>query len=358
MPTSKSKKKQRKEDKQRPYRIDYFLHEEMLKDRALVRSAVTRATTAEEAKGGMRSLLCTNQYGNDGYTIIRAYRFYKKLSAEPKKKTYIEIAKLLPAQKAIDVMTAIENRKFPIVIRPEDLNIARPEDLPPDHPDHVCSDDCYGIVELKPEQTEYTADSIKVLQGMDRAVTMEEAGDPANDAVFGEQYHDEGNATNHKLKDCGPQCSETPVTGLASYDKWLTAGGPCRWHGGKYTDSTGRCTALDPGSDYLRGLYAPVQAVVEATVFIPEWMPVPPSHDPVDDATGVTDFPQVDLNEVAPVIDHSQFEAHLSSDPEAYPEGQGVDYIQRPYKVSMGVYCGALIVIVGLVYVFFKYLVK
>jgi len=107
----------RKVDKMRPYRVDYFAHEEMLRDRALVRSIVVRTVTAAEAKA-----LVMKYASPDDYTVIRAYRFYKKLSPEPKVKKYIPIDKLLPAKKAIEVMTGIENRREPIIIRPEDLD--------------------------------------------------------------------------------------------------------------------------------------------------------------------------------------------------------------------------------------------
>jgi hypothetical protein len=156
MPTSKSKTKPRK---LRPYRVDYFLHEEMLKDKALVRSVVIRAVTADVARSKVGDASLNAGRPGDNFTVIRAYRFYKKLTAEPVRKTYIAIDKLLPAKKAIEVMTEIENRKFPIVIRPEDL--------PYTDPNHVCTDKCIDFVEINPSN-EYSADSIKVLKGMDK----------------------------------------------------------------------------------------------------------------------------------------------------------------------------------------------
>ncbi len=171
----------------------------MLLDKALVRSVVIRAVTADVAKSKVGDASLNAGRPGDNFTVIRAYRFYKKLTAEPIRKTYIAIDKLLSVKKAIEVMTEIENRKFPIVIRPEDL--------PYTNPNHVCTEECYTVeVGLHSDPLpdlpasnycgsgEYSADSIEVLKGMDKA---------------------------------------------------------CRWHGAKYVDATGRCTALDSGSEYL-----------------------------------------------------------------------------------------------------------
>lgn len=187
MPTSKSKTKPKK---LRPYRVDYFIWEEMLKDKALVRSVIVRAVTADIAKCTIGDSRISRANPGDNFSIIRAYRFYKKLTAEPIRKTYIAIDKLLPAKKAIEVMTEIENRKFPIVLRPEDL--------PYTDPNHVCTEKCYSFqviedsvsevaeklrqmsvkeVQKLPDlpasnvantSGEYTADSIEVLKGMDK----------------------------------------------------------------------------------------------------------------------------------------------------------------------------------------------
>ena len=152
-------KPKRKVNKLRPYRVDYFLHDEMLLDKALVRSVVVRAVTADGAKSKVGCSSVNTGLPGDNFTVIRAYRFYKKLTAEPIRKTYIAIDKLLPVKRAIEVMTEIENRKFPIVIRPEDL--------PYTDPNHVCTDKCIDFVEINPSN-EYTADSIEVLKGMDK----------------------------------------------------------------------------------------------------------------------------------------------------------------------------------------------
>ena len=134
----------------------------MLKDKALVRSVIVRAVTADVAKSLVGDSRISKANPGDNFTVIRAYRFYKKLTAEPLRKTYIAIDKLLSAKEAILVMTEIENRKFPIVIRPEDL--------PYTDPNHVCTDKCIDFVEINPSN-EYSADSIEVLKGMDKPET-------------------------------------------------------------------------------------------------------------------------------------------------------------------------------------------
>jgi hypothetical protein len=258
----------------------------MLKDKALVRSKIVRAVTAKEASDDLASILPISA---GELTVIRAYRFYKTLSAEPKKKTYIEIDKLLPAKKAIEVMTTIENRKQPIVIRPEDLGIERPvyagqpfpivklgepqpatiidpTTLPPDHPDHVCTDKCYDIVPLnEANEAKYFPQSkvgdpqpAKVFVpewGPDADTSNVAAGQPSpylfpdkplvptKDAVFDGEY----SADSIKvLEGMGPARTES------------RAFVPCRWHGEKYIDQADgdRCTALDPGSRYIDDIYA------------------------------------------------------------------------------------------------------
>lgn len=216
----------RKEDKLRPYRIDYFLWSEMLKDKALVRSVVVRAVTAEDAKVVVGDAVINGGRPGDNFTVIRAYRFYKKLTAEPLRKVYIPIDKLLPAKWAITVMTEIENRKTPPlsnvtgeysadsieVLRGMDKKID-PTTLLSDHPDHVCTDKCY---------------SFQVIEGSVSEVA-------------------------EKLRQmASPNKIETAVA--TAYNKEF--GAPCKWHGGKYIDSeTGRCTAIDPGSEYLNNFF-------------------------------------------------------------------------------------------------------
>lgn len=100
----------RKEDKLRPYRIDYFDIEEMKdNDLALVRSTVIRAVTAEEAE---YKLLESPEFWKKGdypsLVGIRAYRYYKKLGAH-KKDVYKAVEDLFSANKALKVMAHIEN---------------------------------------------------------------------------------------------------------------------------------------------------------------------------------------------------------------------------------------------------------
>jgi hypothetical protein len=169
----------------------------MLKDKALVRSMVIRAVTAKQATDDLASILPISTVGE--FTVIKAARFYKTLSAEPKKKTYIEIDKLLPAKKAIEVMTAIENRKPQIHIYPEDLasgfDFGRrlevlkkvdPTTLPQDHPDHVCTDKCFSIV-VDPEiiGTHRSVEVFTPEWGSDGSDCNYKFDDSANDAVRG-----------------------------------------------------------------------------------------------------------------------------------------------------------------------------
>src|SRR5208282_1996427 len=270
MPTSKSKKRTngtRKEEKPRPYRVDYFLHDEMLKDKALVRSKIVRAVTAKEASDDLASILPISA---GELTVIRSYRFYKTLSAEPKKKTYIEIDKLLSAEDAIEVMTTIENRKVPIVIRPEDL--------PQDHPDHVCTDKCYDIVPLNSKYAKKAGvtleDCMAVVDSKFVFLTARKDGE-ANEAKFFPKFGDPQPATVF-VPEWGPDADTSNVaagqpspytfpdkplvpTKDAVFDdskcgdEVVTSRGftVCRWHGWKYIDlRDGRCTATDAGSGY------------------------------------------------------------------------------------------------------------
>src|SRR5271170_3895509 len=102
----------RKEDKLRPYRVDYFDIDEMKEnDLALVRSVVVRAVTSDVATVEVlhnRELLCTwcNHATSADRIIIRAYRFYKKLTH--KKDVYKPVEDLFPLNKAIEVMEVVE----------------------------------------------------------------------------------------------------------------------------------------------------------------------------------------------------------------------------------------------------------
>lgn len=218
---------------------------EMKKDRVLVRSKVVRATDANVAKLTVMEVLDA-----DGFVripiqvpnryIIRAYRFYKKLSAEPIKKTYLPLDKLVSAKRAIEIMTEIENPKQPIIIRPEDLKKVDPTTLPSDHPDHVCTDACYDIVPLN-EANE--------------AKFFPKFGDPAPATVFVPEWGPDADTSNVAAGQPSPYLfPDKPLvpTKDAVFDNGsevVTKAGfeICRWHGWKYIDlRDGRCAALDP----------------------------------------------------------------------------------------------------------------
>jgi len=280
MSKSKSKTKQRKEQKLRPYRVDYFDVAEMKKDRALVRSKVVRAVTADEAKLTVMGALDADGFVRipiqvpDRY-IIRAYRFYKTLSAEPVKKTYLPLDKLFSANRAVEVMTQIEEAKKPIVIRPEDLGIkpqaaseARvekvlaaveavdPTTLPQDHPDHVCTDKCYDIVPLNDPKAVEAVREILNDPNPDRNYKF---GDPKPATVFIPEWAPDTDTSNVAAGQPSPYTFPNKALeprGDAVFDggdEVVTRAGfeVCRWHGWKYIDlRDGRCTATDAGSGY------------------------------------------------------------------------------------------------------------
>ena len=89
----------RKEDKLRPYRVDYFDIDEMRDyDQALVKSVLVRAVTADAA--------IANFVAYDNRVFIRAYRFYKNLTH--KKDVYKAVEDLFSANKAVEIMERVE----------------------------------------------------------------------------------------------------------------------------------------------------------------------------------------------------------------------------------------------------------
>lgn len=93
----------RKEDKLRPYRVDYFdINEMQLPDKALVQSVIVRAVTSEEAAKQAIEVPAAR-----GRVLIRSYRFYKKLGAR-KQDVYKPIEDLFTANKAVTVMATVE----------------------------------------------------------------------------------------------------------------------------------------------------------------------------------------------------------------------------------------------------------
>jgi hypothetical protein len=79
--------------KLRPYRVDYFDFEEINDYRVLVHSIIVRAVTAAEAKEYV------NYENRLNRSVIRAYRFYKKLPKTSKPK-YVALEDVLTPTKA------------------------------------------------------------------------------------------------------------------------------------------------------------------------------------------------------------------------------------------------------------------
>lgn len=116
----------RKEDKLRPYRVDYFDIPEMKADRALVRSTVVRAVTAQAARDQVQYGIEAPPVLASGRIIIRSYRYYKNVPA--KKEVFKPVEDLFTTNKAIDVMEVVEKFRLsclavPLVaVNPPDLN--------------------------------------------------------------------------------------------------------------------------------------------------------------------------------------------------------------------------------------------
>ena len=106
----------RKADKLRPYRVDYFDILEMKKDRALVRSVVVRAVTAQEARDRV-----LHGIGEDapptpgvlGRIIIRSHRYYKNA---PTKEVLKPVEDLFTVNKAVEVMEVVEKFRKTLLI--------------------------------------------------------------------------------------------------------------------------------------------------------------------------------------------------------------------------------------------------
>jgi len=362
MPTSKSKTKSKKDTpKLRPYRIDYFIWEEMQKDKALVRSAVIRAANAKDAKDALLTDLSIHCNGTikvvEGMkcdppmteferelTVIRAYRFYKKLSAEPKKKTYIEIAQLLPAKKALAVMERIESNATEI----KDYyrqHLSTPKEQSPA---------TVFIPEWGPD-----ADTSNCCAGQPSPYIFPDI--PTKDAVFGGEYSAESLKVLEGIAPARPE-SRTFV--------------PCRWHGEKYIDQANgdRCTALDlvprrrlPLPQQLKSLdldaAAPIIHPPDPTIvggidaerrvdalhgkrnLVPVIVYNPPSVSVMQE---YTDGPVQEIHPDGPVHKYE-----LAAD-----EAEETSEDEKPRGLTIGIFCGALAIIVTLVYVFFRYLAK
>jgi hypothetical protein len=287
----------------------------MLKDKALVRSKVIRAVTAGQATDDLASILPLSA---GELTVIRAYRFYKKLSAEPVRKTYIAIDKLLSAKEAIAVMTAIENRHVPIVIRPEDLGIkpqaaaeptVDPTTLPQDHPDHVCTDKCYDIVPLNDAKAIEAVRNLLADPNPDRNYKY---GDPQPATVFVPEWGPDADTSNVAAGQPSPYTFPNKAlvpTKDAVFDNGsevVTKAGfeVCRWHGWKYIDlRDGRCTATDAGSGfYYDTKYKTELSIKRATGAIEQFGNAVADANEAAQKFAEVAPRNVDLDEAAPVI--------------------------------------------------------
>jgi hypothetical protein len=95
----------RKEDKPRPYKVDYFEENEMIdNDKALVRSRVVRAVTSAQASN---LVMLEDGWESRNRFIVRASRFYGELKQAQENK-YVPVEDLFPEKKALDVMANIE----------------------------------------------------------------------------------------------------------------------------------------------------------------------------------------------------------------------------------------------------------
>src|SRR5277367_532312 len=118
----------RKEDKLRPYRVDYFDIDEMKdNDLCLVKSVIVRAVTSAEA-------IYHDTIAKEGRIILRAFRFYKKLVH--KKDVYKAVEELFPANKAVTIMEAVEayRAKKAAPAAPDIVAVPYPDPTYPDIP--------------------------------------------------------------------------------------------------------------------------------------------------------------------------------------------------------------------------------
>jgi hypothetical protein len=137
----------RKEDKLRPYRVDFFDISEMKEnDLALVKSIIVRAVTAAEA-------IYHDNVAQEGRIIIRAYRFYTPLG-ERKKLVYKAIEDLFTANKAIKIMAAVEAYRAkpaapvaaPVPPPPSPVVIPAPVPAPGEHVTRMSDSSLYDEV--------------------------------------------------------------------------------------------------------------------------------------------------------------------------------------------------------------------
>lgn len=92
-----------KSTKLRPYRVDYFDISEMKGERAVLRSKLVRTPTAEEAKKQVSEL----GWPRGNRVIVRAHRFYKKLSKD--KLAPVALETLYPDVRVSEVLEQIKS---------------------------------------------------------------------------------------------------------------------------------------------------------------------------------------------------------------------------------------------------------
>lgn len=130
----------RKEDKLRPYRVDYFNIDEMRDyDQALVRSTIVRAVTSAAAA---TQVLADNEALP--IVLIRSYRFYKKLTH--KKDVYKAVEDLFSEKNALVVMGEVEKYRAEQKAQPEPSAMITPLNVKEVVlPDHATPDPAFGV---------------------------------------------------------------------------------------------------------------------------------------------------------------------------------------------------------------------
>ena len=127
----------RKQDKLRPYRVDYFNIDEMKdNDMALVRSEIVRAVTSAEAASHVVDY-------NEALplVLIRSYRFYKKITNNGT--TYKAVEDLFSEKNALIVMEEVEKYRAGLAA----AAAAPAPAVVPDVvvPDHATPDPTFGV---------------------------------------------------------------------------------------------------------------------------------------------------------------------------------------------------------------------
>ena len=120
----------RKQDKLRPYRVDYFNIDEMKdNDMALVRSVAVRAVTSAEA-----ATKVLDDNSTLPIVLIRSYRFYKKITNNGT--SYKAVEDLFNEKNALIVMEEVEKYRANLVPAVPDVPVV---------PDHATPDPAFGV---------------------------------------------------------------------------------------------------------------------------------------------------------------------------------------------------------------------